>query len=355
MHILVGLSGGVDSSVAALILKNEGHVVTGVTMRIWAAGRYAGGAGDACFGPHEADDIAAAEAFCRQIRIPYRTFDCAEAYERIVLADFRDEYLAGRTPNPCVRCNAAVKFGLLPERARAAGISFDRFATGHYARTDFAGGRYRLLQAVDAARDQTYFLYRLSQEQLGRQLFPLGTRTKNEVRAMARAHGLAAADKPDSQDFTCGDRGDLIGEPDRPGDIVDRQGRVLGRHTGFWKYTIGQRKGLGLSNPHPVYVLELDACRNRVVVGPAEQTVCRSLIADTCNWISLPPPETSIDVQIKVRSTGSPREGATVQPIGDGRFLARFPAGIAGVAPGQSAVFYQGGVVLGGGIIREAE
>jgi tRNA-specific 2-thiouridylase len=355
MQVIVGLSGGVDSSVAALLLKDEGHGVTGVTMRLWREGRYAGGVRDACFGAGEADDVEAAEAFCRRFGLPYHTFDCGEAFEQNIIANFRGEYLAGRTPNPCVRCNAQLKFGLLPDLARAAGLPFDRFATGHYARTDEADGRCRLLRARDTARDQSYFLYRLSQEQLRRQLFPLGGLTKPEVRALARRFGIAAAEKPDSQDFYSGDHAELIGAPDRPGSIVDETGLALGHHTGFWKFTIGQRKGLGIAHPHPLYVLRVDACRNEVVVGPAARVRSRALVAGDCHWVSIAPPSAPLEVQIKIRSTGEPVPGATLHPRGDGRIEARFGGeGLAGVAPGQSAVFYHNDVLLGGGIIEEA-
>ena len=347
MKVAVGLSGGVDSSVAALLLKEQGHDVVGVTMKLWR-GQYKGGSRDACFGAGEAEDIAAAGEFARRIGIEYRVFDCSEQYDRTIVRYFRETYLSGRTPNPCVFCNAAMKFGLLPRLASEAGLAFDAFATGHYARVERRGGRFAILRAADLAKDQSYFLYRLSQEQLARQMFPLGEMTKAEVRAIARARGLAAADKPDSQDFYSGDTDELIGEEARPGDIVDTEGRILGRHTGFWHYTIGQRKGLGIGGAgEPYYVIELNACRNQVVVGRADEAVRTSLEVGDMNWVAIAPTEEPVSCRVKVRSAGR----LVPATLAVGR--AEFPSGIAGVAPGQSAVFYDSSseALLCGGVI----
>ncbi len=349
MKVAAGLSGGVDSSVAALLLKEAGHEVTGVTMKLWKEGRYKGGDRDACFGAGEEKDIEAAAALAAAIGIEYRVFDCSDAYDKAIVSYFRETYLAGKTPNPCVRCNALMKFGLLPRLAAESGLDFDAFATGHYARVERgANGRMKLLRAADRSKDQSYFLYRLSQEQLARQIFPLGGMTKAEVREIARAHGLAAADRPDSQDFYSGDIAELVGAPAKRGDIVDASGRKLGEHDGFWRFTPGQRKGLGIGGGIPYYVIDIDACRNRVIVGRAEDAVKTSLRVEDVNWVSIEPAAGEIPVRVKVRSAGEPKGPAVLRGC-----ECSFPEGISGVAPGQSAVFYaaDSDELLCGGII----
>ena len=356
MRILVGMSGGVDSATAAALLHSQGHEVTGCTMRLWRKGNHLhGGTRDACYGPGEAEDVEAARAVCNRIGIPFREFDCSRAYESTVIGYFREEFLAGRTPNPCVRCNASMKFGLLPEMARQSGLAFDRFATGHYARLrQGANGHMQLLMAADRSKDQSYFLCGLSQEQLSGLLFPLGELTKGEVRRLARDFGLPVHDRPDSQDFYSGDTAELIGREDAIGEIVDdATGKVLGHHTGYWKYTIGQRKGLGVASTEPLYVVGINACRNEVRLGRKETAIRHSLRTGVFNWISIPQPIEPIACEVKVRSVQNPVP-CTLTPLADGCCEAKFPDGIFAVALGQAAVFYQGEVLLGGGSIVTA-
>ena len=346
MKIAIGLSGGVDSAVAALLLKKAGHEVTGVTMKLWQDGRYKGGCHDACFGPGEAEDIAAAEALAGKIGIAYRVFDCANEYERIVVDYFRREKTAGRTPNPCVVCNPRMKFGILPEIA-ARHFAFDRFATGHYARIVQSGSRLAVARAKDESKDQSYFLWGLAQEQLARAMFPLGDLTKADVRRLAAESGLPMAEKPDSQDFYSGDCTELLGETDRDGEIVSTDGKVLGTHHGYWRYTIGQRKGLGIGGGTPFYVLKVDKSANRVVVGTREEAVRTEFRMQPTNWMAIEPTESKIEGLVKIRSTGTPVGPASLE-----NGVVGVPGGIFGVAPGQSAVIYSAnGTILCGGII----
>lgn len=355
MKVAVGMSGGVDSSVAALLLLREGHEVVGVSMSLWdgAAPTQVPTGKHACYGPDEAEDIQDARAVCAQLGIPFHLFDCAAEYRALVLDDYRSEYVSGRTPNPCVRCNPGMKFGLLVDKARGAGLGFDRFATGHYARIepDASRGRHLLRKALDARKDQSYFLYRLSQGQLAGSILPLGTLTKETVRAIAAEVGLAVSDKAESQDFYCGDYRELIGRPDAEGPIVDTAGRLLGRHRGIWNYTRGQRRGLGVAAGEPLYVVDIRGPENTVVLGSREEACARTLVASQLAWIAVAGLEEPQRLAVRIRSTHLERP-ALVSPAEGGRVRARFDEPELAICPGQSAVFYDGDLVVGGGIIE---
>jgi len=356
MRIAVGLSGGIDSSVAAFLLKKAGNDVAGIMMALWPAGREAAVGKSGCYGPGEAEDIEAARRVCAHLDIPFSIFDCSKSYEDLVLRYFRDEYRGGRTPNPCVRCNQLVKFGLLPQAARESGLAFDYFATGHYARVerDPLTGRYLLKRGVDARKDQSYFLYRLSQDQLAAALFPLGGMMKTEARRIAREAGLPVHDRKESQDFYGGDLNDILRQEDRDGEIVDRDGKVLGRHTGVWNYTIGQRKGLGIAFSVPLYVTAIDAENNRLVVGPESEALRHSCLVAACHWIVCETPDAPFEAAVKIRSSSRPVR-ASISPLGGRQASVVFDEPILAVTPGQSAVFYKDDTVLGGGVIESTE
>ena len=353
MKILVGLSGGVDSSVAALILKQQGHEVVGATMSIWGKDGMAAKSGhkNACYGPDEKEDIEEARKIAAQIDIPYYVFNCVEQYEQIVLDNFKSEYIQGRTPNPCVWCNALVKFGVLPLIAKENGIEFDKFATGHYARVEEKDGRFLLKRGIAPHKDQSYFLYRLKQEQLKNIILPLGSYTKDQIRKIAKDNGLEVAEKPDSQDFYDGDYNELLGVKEKDGNIVDLDGKVLGHHKGIWNYTIGQRKGIGVSATEPLYVLELRKDTNEVVIGPADKTLKKELTAVNLNWIAFDQLENERKVYAKIRSTQQPTP-VTITPNGDDVDVV-FDELQKSIAIGQSVVFYDEDVVLGGGVIDQ--
>ena len=364
MNILVGMSGGVDSSVCALLLKEQGHNVIGATMSIWGKdGVYKEiqnkinnlpkkTTHGACLGPDEKEDIEAARKVCKQIGIEFHVFDCAKQYEEIVLKNFKQEYLSGRTPNPCIWCNSLIKFDVLPKLAKLNGIEFDKFATGHYARLNKSdNGRYILKQGVSPNKDQSYFLYRLKQEQLANILLPLGDYTKDEIRYIAKLHGLDVADKPDSQDFYDGDYNELLEILPKKGNIIDTNGKILGEHQGIWNYTPGQRKGLKISSTEPLYVVELKKETNEVVVGFQDKTFKYNLIATKLNWIALDKLERITKCTANIRSSQKAQD-VTILPYGD-NVKVTFENMQKSIAPGQSIVFYDGDIVLGGGIIDE--
>jgi len=352
MKILVGLSGGVDSSVTALLLKQQGHEVIGATMSIWGKNGVAVKSGhkNACYGPDEKEDIEEARRIAKQLDIPYYVFDCAEQYEKIVLDNFKSEYIQGHTPNPCVWCNALIKFGILPHLAKENGVEFDKFATGHYARIEEKDGIFYLKRGIAENKDQSYFLYRLKQEQLKNIIMPLGEHTKNEIRAIAKENNLFSAEKPDSQDFYGGDYNELLGIKEVEGNIVNLEGKILGKHKGIWNYTIGQRKGLGVSSTEPLYVLSLNKDSNEVVVGFADKTFKKSLIANNMNWINGKIPENEFDAQVKIRSTQKPVNAKIIPTNNDVKII--FEDLQKSIAIGQSAVIYDNDTVLGGGIIE---
>jgi len=360
MKILVGMSGGVDSSVATLILKQQGHEVIGATMAIWGDRGIKNQMKDklpakhgACFGPDEKEDIEEARKICEQIEIPFHVFDCAEQYERIVLDNFKKEYLNGNTPNPCIWCNSLIKFDVLPRLAKENGIEFDKFATGHYVRLEQnERGEHILKQGIDEKKDQSYFLYRLTQEQLKNILLPLGDYTKEEIRNIAKSNGLAVAEKPDSQDFYNGDYNELLEVEEKIGNIVDASGKILGTHKGIWNYTVGQRKGLGVSSIEPLYVIELKKDSNEVVVGHKDETMKESLVATKFNWI-LEDYSNIKNCLAKIRSTQTPTK-VTIEKLDNEDIIVKFENIQKSISNGQSIVLYSNNTLIGGGIITSS-
>lgn len=355
-RVAVGLSGGVDSSLAAALLKAQGYEVLGLTMKIWNGGlRIKEVAKHACYGPGEEEDIAACERLAARLGIEYQVIDLAEEYEAKVLDYFRREYRAGRTPNPCVICNRELKFGFLLERARGLGLEFSAFATGHYARIVERNGVLHLARARDEAKDQSYFLYALEAERLAGIRFPLGELTKEEVRREARALGLEVADKPESQDFVAGgDYSPLFEDsPPEPGDFVDEEGRVLGKHRGLPFYTVGQRRGLGISiGPEPLYVLRLEASTNRVVLGANRGLFSEGLLSRDFRLQDPRLGTAPFEAFAKIRQahTAVP---CRVYPGSPWR--VEFREAQRAVAPGQAVVIYDAeGLLLGGGLIERA-
>ncbi|HEY2995153.1 MAG TPA: tRNA 2-thiouridine(34) synthase MnmA [Methylomirabilota bacterium] len=356
-RIVVGMSGGVDSSVAAALLVEAGYAAVGVTMRVW--GRSEGpepvSRFGSCCGSEAVDD---ARRVAERLGIPYYLLNMAEEFDRAVIAPFADSYARGRTPVPCVACNTDLKFGSLLARARAWDAV--AVATGHYARVerDARTGRYTLWRARDRRKDQSDFLWPLTQAQLAAARFPVGELTKTEVREHARRLGLVTADKPDSQEICFVPDGDYRGflrrrDPGafRPGAIVDVGGRGLGRHGGVAGFTIGQRRGLGVTSSRPLYVVDLDPDADRVTVGEAADLEQDRLVAARVNFIAGEAPTTALRVAARIRHNHEPAP-ATVETLDDGRARVVFDQPQRAITPGQSCVWYDGDRVVGGGVIE---
>ena len=354
------MSGGVDSSVAAALLQAEGRQVIGLTMDLYAVpARYCvSDSLRSCCGRKARED---ANAVAAKLGIPHFMVDFRREFEERVIADFCAEYGRGRTPNPCVRCNERIKFGLLFERAKRLGAEI--IATGHYARLDRdpATGRRLLRKAADPSKDQSYFLYALTQDELERTLFPLGGLSKTDVRRIARERGLPVAEKTESQEicFIPGDDyagflRERVPAAFQPGPIVSTDGRILGRHKGVAHYTVGQRKGMGIAAPHPLYVIAVDVENNTITAGPNESLYRKALVASGLNWIAIEKLDRPRDVRarIRYRQAESP---ARVEPAGPDRVRVEFDKPQRAIAPGQSVVFYEGDIVVGGGTIDAVE
>jgi len=364
--IAVAMSGGVDSSAVAAMLRSEGHSVIGLTMQLWNQRRLAGHEGmpEAVQGRCcSLDDVYDARRVAEELGFPFYVLNLEKEFERDVVQPFVDSYLNGETPIPCVACNSRLKFASLDKLATSLGC--EKVATGHYARVEFdeATNRHRLLRGCDPNKDQSYFLWELTQDQLSRALFPLGEMSKPDARDAARRHDLAVAEKKESQEICFVPDGDYSGFIDRylaaeqqtnrlpgEGEIVSASGQVLGTHSGIHRYTIGQRRGIGIADSRPLYVLNVDASNNRVVVGYDDELSSDEFTAAGVNWIALDNPAAPIraEVRVRYRHTAAP---STITPLPNNRARVRFDEPQRAITPGQATVFYRGDEVLGGGWI----
>lgn len=366
-RIAVAMSGGVDSSVVAAWLHQRGENIVGMTMQLWNQRRLPevaseGATGRCC----SLDDVYDARYVANQIGIPYYVVNFEDRFEEFVVKPFVHDYLEGKTPIPCTLCNNFIKFDHFLEMAASVGAS--RVATGHYARIrqDAASGRWQLLRAVDEGKDQTYFLFGLTQEQLSSTLFPLGEMRKDDVRALGRSLAVPIADKPDSQEICFVPSGDYASfidaylkeqgqeAPRIEGEIHDEEGKPLGRHRGVHHFTVGQRKGIGIARPEPLYVIATEPATQTVVVGDGDSLLRRRMLVRDVNWISIPEPDQKIRAEVRIRNRHNPSNASIWVDKADKIVEVLFDEPQRAITPGQGAVFYQGELVLGGGWIQQS-
>lgn len=349
---IIAMSGGVDSSAAAFIMKEEGYHTIGVTMKLHSSGDMSLDTENSCCSTQDIED---ARSVCKALNMDYFTEDFKADFQEKIIDDFIATYEKGGTPNPCIRCNRFLKFEKLMDKMTELG--FDYVATGHYARIEKAGDRFVLKKAVDISKDQSYVLYSLTQKQLAHIKFPLGEMSKAEVRELAEKNGFVNANKKDSQDICFVPDGDYAsfiesytGKTYPKGDFVDLKGNVLGEHKGIIRYTIGQRKGLGLALPCPMYVKEKDLQKNRVVLCLNDELFSKELVAGDFNWVSIEQPNQPIKCKARIRYNQK-EQPATAEVISDGRVKVTFDEGQRAICKGQAVVLYDGDIVLGGGTI----
>ena len=354
--VAVGMSGGVDSTMAVYFLKQQGFDVVGITMSVWDSSVIIPDLGiSGCYGPGEVKDIEQSKALAERLGIKHFVIDLKNEYKKNVLEYFCSEYTCGKTPNPCVMCNRKVKFGALLKKAKEAGLEFDYFATGHYARVEYddKSKRWCLKKALDEKKDQSYFLSFLSQEQLSTVMFPLGSKTKPEIKETAIKLGFKElAEKKESQDFIETDDYSVLFKDKeiKPGNILDVNGKKLGTHRGIIYYTIGQRKGLGISTPDPVYVTNIDAEKNTITVGAEDELFTTELKVKSINWISIPELKSPMNVKAKIRQQHK-EAPALITPISQSEVTVSFDQAQRAVTPGQAVAFYDNDTVVGAGII----
>lgn len=353
MKAMIAMSGGVDSSVAAYLTKQQGYTCIGCTMKLYDNADIGISQSRTCCSLEDTED---ARSVAYTLGIPYYVFNFTREFRKTVIRSFVNGYEAGMTPNPCIDCNRYMKFDRLYERAKALGCHY--IVTGHYARIEHDGHRYRLKKAADETKDQTYVLYAMTQELLAHTLFPLGGMQKCEVRRLAEKHGFINAQKPDSQDICFVPDGNYAAFLERytgkaypPGKFIGTDGTVLGQHNGTVRYTIGQRKGLGLSLPRPLYVKQIRTDDNSVLLGTEQELYGKEAVAEAVNWISGERPQNAIRCKAKIRYRQT-EQWATVIPVDDATVQIVFDTPQRAITPGQAAVFYDSDTVLGGGVIK---